>query len=336
MPIPAAAIIAAGATLGSAGASAYSQGKTNKKTREWNEKMHALTRQESLADYHMQNEYNSPAAQMQRFRDAGLNPALIYGQSNEGATVRSADTPSWNPRAPEVNVDATPAINAYFNTRMQEAQIDNLRTQNTVLAQEAILKALQGAQTAAATEKLQFDTGLARDTRDYSLEMMKANVQKLGLENNLTANRDRREEERNTREGKVNESMLAEAVSRIALNTQNIAESMARVHNTTRSTESNLELQKFQVTQIKQAISSAISSQNLTQQQLQNLMQDSKLKELEINLKKLGIQPTDNKLFRIVTQWASDSTRRKPTPKALKEYGFWESPSDRPGHIYNR
>lgn len=31
-----------------------------------------------------QNEYNTPAAQMQRFADAGLNPNLIYGMGNNG------------------------------------------------------------------------------------------------------------------------------------------------------------------------------------------------------------------------------------------------------------
>lgn len=47
-----------------------------KKNREWNEKM-----------WHMQNEYNTPAAQMQRLKEAGLNPNLVYGQmssSNAG------------------------------------------------------------------------------------------------------------------------------------------------------------------------------------------------------------------------------------------------------------
>lgn len=34
--------------------------------------------------WHMQNEYNSPKAQMQRFADAGLNPHLIYGQGTPG------------------------------------------------------------------------------------------------------------------------------------------------------------------------------------------------------------------------------------------------------------
>lgn len=39
------------------------------KQRLWNEKM-----------WNMSNEYNSPSAQMQRLREAGLNPSMMYGQ----------------------------------------------------------------------------------------------------------------------------------------------------------------------------------------------------------------------------------------------------------------
>lgn len=53
-----------------------------RKNREWNEKM-----------WHMQNEYNTPKAQMQRLREAGLNPNLAYGQlaSSNAGQVGSAD-----------------------------------------------------------------------------------------------------------------------------------------------------------------------------------------------------------------------------------------------------
>lgn len=42
-----------------------------------------------IAFWNMQNEYNSPANQMQRLKDAGLNPNLIYGQINSGNAAGS-------------------------------------------------------------------------------------------------------------------------------------------------------------------------------------------------------------------------------------------------------
>lgn len=44
-------------------------------------------RQSALDFWNMQNAYNSPKAQMERYKEAGLSPHLIYGQSNMGAPV---------------------------------------------------------------------------------------------------------------------------------------------------------------------------------------------------------------------------------------------------------
>lgn len=55
-----------------------------------------------LEAWNMENEYNSPKAQMQRYQDAGLNPNLIYGQSNTAGSIGNyqLDTPD----APFVDV----------------------------------------------------------------------------------------------------------------------------------------------------------------------------------------------------------------------------------------
>lgn len=53
-------------------------------------KLKELENQFNLDVWNMQNEYNSPAAQMLRYQDAGLNPNLIYSQSNMAGDVKSA------------------------------------------------------------------------------------------------------------------------------------------------------------------------------------------------------------------------------------------------------
>lgn len=45
----------------------------------------------NLELWHLMNEYNTPAAQMQRYQDAGLNPNLIYGQSNATSAPNAAN-----------------------------------------------------------------------------------------------------------------------------------------------------------------------------------------------------------------------------------------------------
>lgn len=57
----------------------------------------------NLEMWNLQNEYNSPQAQMKRYEEAGLNPALIYSQGNPG---NAATAPVKGvPEAPDVSKD---------------------------------------------------------------------------------------------------------------------------------------------------------------------------------------------------------------------------------------
>lgn len=53
-----------------------------------------LAYQRSVEMWNMQNLYNSPEAQMARFKAAGLNPHLIYGQGNAG---NASNIPNYQP-----------------------------------------------------------------------------------------------------------------------------------------------------------------------------------------------------------------------------------------------
>ena len=72
----------------------------------------------NLELWKLTNEYNSPAAQIARYQDAGLNPNLIYGQSNEASSPASASAPTFR----SGNVQARQAQNA-INTIGQFRQI---------------------------------------------------------------------------------------------------------------------------------------------------------------------------------------------------------------------
>ena len=57
----------------------------------------------NLQMWNLQNEYNSPAAQMKRFEEAGLNPALMYGSASPGNAM---STPQMGtPDAPNISKD---------------------------------------------------------------------------------------------------------------------------------------------------------------------------------------------------------------------------------------
>lgn len=137
-------LIAAGASIAGQAINAGTTSATNQSQLSYAREMYDKQRADALADWDRQNKFNSPAAQMARFKEAGLNPNLIYGQMSNAPAVRSSTAGSYNPTPPQVDLGNTAnmAIGQYYDTQLKAAQIDNLKTQGSVLEQESILKAL--------------------------------------------------------------------------------------------------------------------------------------------------------------------------------------------------
>lgn len=229
----------------------------------------------NLQMWNMQNAYDSPAAQMQRYKEAGLNPNLIYGQSNTGGSVSTANLESspyhsgsaphggrpsnWSPG--RVDLDLSGGIAAYMNMKEQAARTSNLEAQNKVQQQQALLLATQNAKTATEGSILGLDLQKRGAEAPYYSQLAKTsadaaeqNLNNLRQEYDLASNRDKREDARNTREGKYN--------------AQQIQESNARIEN----------LRSSKALSDKEGV----------------------LKDMLIEMQRLGIQPNDNVLFRIL------------------------------------
>ena len=151
-----------GSVIGGIGGAAISAigsffgNKSNRKqSAEAFERESKFAREERLAQqqwieqmYEKNNSYNSPVAQMQRLKDAGLNPDLMYSRGDVG-----------NATAPEAPAQApTPRYNVIpTNTYGQTAQI----------AADAGLKAAQAR--LASSESKKADTEESLLTADYLL-----------------------------------------------------------------------------------------------------------------------------------------------------------------------
>lgn len=292
-PAVAAAAIAGGSSVLGQGINAYAQGKMNKKTRKWNEKMYQRQRQDNLADWAMQNEYNSPQAQMARLKAAGLNPALVYenGATNTAQAVRGADTPQWNPKAPQFDLGTAAAqgIGAYYDAQVKQATTDNLKATNAVLIQEALLKAAQIGATIAGTNKTNFDLDLAKEIKSYSVEAARNSARKLGAEIGSIEANTQVTLDRNDREAAMNASNLREALERILSSRQSRLESQERIlysQGERKMQPAKLEKMLTEISASRQQIANAIK-------QLENMDKDGKLKDLEIQLRRTGVQPND-------------------------------------------
>lgn len=83
--------------------------KTNERSERFSREMYERQRADALSDWHMQNSYNDPSAVMQRLQNAGLNPALAYGngaqaQATSAPRGSTAQNPNFKP--PQVQTDA--------------------------------------------------------------------------------------------------------------------------------------------------------------------------------------------------------------------------------------
>lgn len=154
-------------------ANAISQGATNRASRKFAEKMYNRQRADTIADWERTNSYNSPAAQMARYRDAGLSPHLIYGNANTSTTLDASDKATWNPQAPQVDPGS---LMSHYDISLKEAQTDNVRANSDVLLQDVKNKELQAINMVLQNKKLLQDTEQGRELFATSLEAMKESI----------------------------------------------------------------------------------------------------------------------------------------------------------------
>lgn len=130
-----AGVLTAGADIVSTALNGIFQGSANRAERRFARQMYGQQREDALSDWNRQNAYDAPSAQMQRFKDAGLNPLLIYGGGSASAgnasPVRSSSPGSYSPKAPQVDIGQ--AIHDYIDVKMKDQQIDNLKEMNKIL-----------------------------------------------------------------------------------------------------------------------------------------------------------------------------------------------------------
>lgn len=103
---------------------AIANGFANRKANKINQKQYEEVRR-----------YNTPIAQMSRFRSAGLNPHLIYTQTNE-----AEQRPEW--KSPLFDFSAVAnmpnELNAYQNIKESKSRVSNFERQNELLKEQIL------------------------------------------------------------------------------------------------------------------------------------------------------------------------------------------------------
>lgn len=255
MPIDPVSVGVAGAAIVGQGINAMAQSSMNRKTRKWSEQQYDKQRGHALEDWQRQNDYNSPLAQMNRLKDAGLNPNLVYGATapgNSSGPVHSATPPQWSPKAPQF--DGASPIASYYDTATRSATLDNIRAMNDKIKAET-----------AATEA---SAGLRQTQLKYSGQFYSNQAGKMGYDADSA---------RLTNEMKT---LLQDPDAYISDNPR-ARESVAYQEAVTKLNNLGLD------TKIKQQLEKGQNKDNV-------------IKDMEIELRKNGINPNDPLWARIL------------------------------------
>lgn len=139
--------------------------------RKYNRKMYEKQRADALADWNMQNEYNSPAAQMKRLKEAGLNPNLVYGDG--GATMAAPPIKSSDMALSGIspkNIDLGRNQMMGYDIKIKEAQLKNLQASTTTQEMDTLLREAQIEATYANAGLTKWKTQSSRGLYPHELQ----------------------------------------------------------------------------------------------------------------------------------------------------------------------
>ena len=96
-------------------------------------------RKNALSDWNRQNAYNHPTQQMQRLKEAGLNPNLVYGG---GATTTAQPIKSPDAQVPNIDAQKIPETMGAFQG-IKNQQLEYSRIQKAMELQDAQKKNIE-------------------------------------------------------------------------------------------------------------------------------------------------------------------------------------------------
>lgn len=296
MPGPlAVAGIQAGGQLAGSLINAYSQGRLNKKQQDFSREMYGLERSDALADWYRQVAYNDPRAQMDRLRDAGLNPMLVYGEGvvQNAPAVRSSSAPAWNPRNAQLG-DALKGVGnsiaMVYDLKLKEAQADNVRQSTQTQVEEQMLKRAQTFATIKAAGKTDLEAqelmirlSRAQELTDLSVDMAKTKLDRERVEIAVTL-------DANDRAAAQNAASLKQAAENILTSRLNRAKTREEI--------------------------------NHIKEQIELIKKDTRIKQMEIELREKGIYPGSPGWFKSLEKiFGSDGVMDKASDAILQGWG---------------
>lgn len=116
------------------------QKRENQRNRDWNLNLAKMQNQWNIDQWNRENFYNSPAAQMARYKAAGLNPDLMYGQQNLAASSPEMTAGEGSQPTDVSNLankrTMLDMVSASLDNDIKREQVKGMRTQNELESQK--------------------------------------------------------------------------------------------------------------------------------------------------------------------------------------------------------
>jgi len=195
MPIPLGPILGAAGNIFGNILNNRSIRDQNKKSREYADRTYAKQRKDALSDWERQNAYNDPSAQMARLKNAGLNPILAATGGNTGnagaVTQTTQQGAQFNPSNYDKMAQSISIFDKIYDLGIKKQTVDNLKADNTVKLNEAILKQAMVELTMEQATSTQYDntakkrrnTARAADFHKLEVDQLRQQVKKQLLDN---------------------------------------------------------------------------------------------------------------------------------------------------------
>lgn len=138
----------------------------------YNKEMADIQNQYNIDAWNRQNEYNSPTQQMNRLKEAGLNPNLMYQQGNVG------------------NASSAPQLSAPNAPDVQSAMRDAARALNPIQIIEAAIKLRKDLAEAESAEQRANILGIQGEIAGAELNALLNPLYEVDLLGNITRRKD--------------------------------------------------------------------------------------------------------------------------------------------------
>lgn len=172
-----------------------SMNKSNvRMVQDWQEKMNLQQQDWQEGMWNKTNEYNSPVNQMQRLKDAGINPTsaagLVGGNANSAQLAAQPQIPSGNP-VPGVDLDLVNGINSAMaqqkEMQLMDAQKKNIEADTAGKLQNVDTSKAQEEHYRQLAENVRLDNLYKPDRINAEINNIKAGTDELIAKANLSA-----------------------------------------------------------------------------------------------------------------------------------------------------